>query len=730
MKHIYLGLAIHNHQPLGNFPWVFEQAYQKAYLPMVEALERYPAVRLSLHNSGCLIDWLEQNHPEFLHRLAGLVNRQQVEIIGGAYYEPILPAIPDADKLGQIAKMSTFVKREFGMKPTGLWLAERVWEPHLAKTLAEAGVEWTLVDDNAFRSLGLEDKDLFGYYMTEEQGYPVKVFPINKQLRYSIPWHDVEEVIGYLDSEASDEEDKIAILGDDGEKFGVWPGTYEHCWQEGWIDKFFTALEANQQWLYTILLGEYAYRFSPLGRIYLPCASYDEMLEWSLPADKSWEYTNLKRHLGAEGRRDITQFMYSGLWRSFLVKYPEINRMHKKMLRVHHKVYQAQALGKDDCGLGELWKAQCNCPYWHGVFGGIYLADIRAATYSHLVQAENKADDMIHRHRSWLSRIFHFGRNWLNWQKADFDGDGSEELLVDSNSLSVYFSPTEGGSIFEWDIHRYNYNVLSTLARRPEAYHKVLTESSSDEQTREGNVVPSIHDLIRVKDEDAFRYLVYDKHPRSSLIDHFFACDTKIDEFAELSHSELGDFAGKPYQFSVEQKGSEIKIFLRRSGILQVQQKSLPFEVQKEIRLEAGQEKLDISYQLKNLSGSSIQAVFGSEWNINLLGGGHNEQAYYRVPRLALDDYHLDSWGELANIEKIILGNRNLGLELGLMMEPKVSLWHFPVESVSNSEGGIERLYQASCLVVLLPLDLPPGGTTSLNLVWQIKPLSAPQGKS
>jgi len=161
VRQIYLGLAIHNHQPLGNFPWVFEQAYQQAYLPMVEALERHPAIRLSLHYSGCLIDWLKQSHPEFFHRLAGLVSRSQIEIMGGAYYEPILTAIPDADKLGQIAKMSDTLSQEFGSKPTGLWLAERVWEPYLAKILAEAGVEWTLVDDAAFKSVGLDDKDLF-----------------------------------------------------------------------------------------------------------------------------------------------------------------------------------------------------------------------------------------------------------------------------------------------------------------------------------------------------------------------------------------------------------------------------------------------------------------------------------------------------------------------------------------------------------------------------------------
>lgn len=723
MKQIYLGLAIHNHQPLGNFPWVFEQAYQQAYLPMVEVLERHQSVCLSLHYSGCLIDWLEQNHPEFLDRLATLVSRKQVEIMGGAYYEPILSAIPDADKLGQIDKMTVFIKEQFGDNPTGMWLAERVWEPHLAKTLAEAGMEWTLVDDNAFKSLGLDGKDLFGYYLTEEQGHSIKVFPISKYLRYSIPWHGVEEVLNYLDKEASDKEGKIAILGDDGEKFGVWPGTYEYCWQKGWVEKFFTELEANQDWLHTVPLGEYARRFPPLGRIYLPCAAYDEMLEWSLPADKSWKYTNLKHQLEAEGRQDITQFMYSGIWRNFLVKYPEINRMHKKMLRVHRKVYQARVISRGDCGLEELWKAQCNCPYWHGVFGGIYLADIRASTYEHLIKAENEADKTIYEYRSLLGRVFHRSPNWLEWQKTDFDGDGNEELLVDGDALSIYLSPAEGGSIFEWDVRRHNYNLCSTLARRPEAYHRVLTEPPPEKQTGEKSVIPSIHDLIRVKDKEVLRYLIYDKYPRSSLVDHFFGYDTKLEEFDSQSYIEWGDFAGEPYEFSVEKKGNELRILLWRNGILNVSEKSLPFEVQKEM-LVTGEDTMHISYQLKNMSDSSVKAVFGSEWNINLLGGGHSEQAYYRVPGITLDDYHLDSRGELSDIEQIILGNRHLAIELELTAMPKVSLWRFPVESVSNSEGGIERIYQESCLVMLLPLDLPPGGVARLNLTWQVRPVA------
>jgi alpha-amylase len=148
----------------------------------------------------------------------------------------------------------------------------------------------------------------------------------------------------------------------------------------------------------------------------------------------------------------------------------------------------------------------------------------------------------------------------------------------------------------------------------------------------------------------------------------------------------------------------------------------MPFEVQKEIRLSAGQEKLQVRYQLRNQGNSPVEGVFGSEWNFNLLGGRHNEQAYYQVPELVLDDSHLDSTGELLGVDKIVLGNRYLGIQLELTTSPRIRLWHFPVESISNSEGGIERIYQSSCLMLLLPIDVPAGGIAEFDLTWAVKP--------
>src|SRR6266478_3694972 len=126
---IHLGLVIHNHQPVGNCPWVFQQVYEESYLPMIEALERHPRVRVSLHYTGSLLDWFEEAQPTFLKRIRALVARKQVEMVSGGYYEPILPSIPDADKIGQIRRLTERLQRDFGTRATGMWIAERVWEP-------------------------------------------------------------------------------------------------------------------------------------------------------------------------------------------------------------------------------------------------------------------------------------------------------------------------------------------------------------------------------------------------------------------------------------------------------------------------------------------------------------------------------------------------------------------------------------------------------------------------
>jgi len=161
----HLSLLIHAHQPCGNFGNVLESCYQKSYLPFLELLEEHPAIHVALHYSGPLLLWIEENHPEYFARLRALAESDQVEMVGGGFYEPILICIPPADQHEQITRLASYIEHHFGRRPSGAWLAERVWEPQLPSVLASSGVGYTIVDDIHFLSAGFEPEELFGPYL-------------------------------------------------------------------------------------------------------------------------------------------------------------------------------------------------------------------------------------------------------------------------------------------------------------------------------------------------------------------------------------------------------------------------------------------------------------------------------------------------------------------------------------------------------------------------------------
>lgn len=417
---LHLALALHNHQPVGNFGWVLERNFEESYLPMLEALERHPRIKAALHYSGFLLDHLREHHPQFIKRVRGLVERGQVEVLGGGYFEPILPIISDRDKLVQLKLLRDAVTRDFGRRPSGLWLAERVWEPGLPRPLAEAGYGYTILDNEHFEAIGIRAEALLQPFLTEEQGHAIVVLPTLKVLRYAIPWQPVEQVMEILRGLAGEGE-RLALMGDDGEKFGSWPTTHEACWDRGWVDEFFNAIEASAGWLDTVLPGAYVETHRPHGPVYLPATSYPEMIKWS-----------------------------GGFWRNFLARYREANAMHKKMLRVSRSGRPSR----------HLLQAQANDAYWHGVFGGVYLPHLRRAVWQNLRAAEGAG-------RRLVARV----------SEEDYDLDGHREVLFEGPEQNVYVAPAAGGAIVEWDAGR--LNLVDVVQRRPEAYHEELRAGSA-----------------------------------------------------------------------------------------------------------------------------------------------------------------------------------------------------------------------------------------------------------
>lgn len=732
MNKIYLALAIHNHQPVGNFDWIFESAAHLAYEPMLAALERHPGVRLALHYSGPLRDWLAEHRPHFLKRVRALIKRGQVEMLTGGYYEPVLVALPNADKVGQIRKMTATIKKDLDFRASGAWLAERVWEPHLPKPLAEAGVQYTILDDTHFKYLGFSDQDLLGYYLTEEQGDVLKVFGSSKYLRFAMPWEPVEAVIDWLRSHADESGARVAVMGDDGEKFGLWPGSHEHCWEHcwddecGWVEKFFTALEANADWLTTIAPGEYAAAYPALGRAYLPSAAYEEMAEWSLPTEQSADFTALKHRLQDEGRWDVLRFLQGGAWRNFMAKYPEINAMHKKMLYVSDKVHRIKSRDVRSTAQDALWAGQCNCPYWHGLFGGIYLIHIRETTYEKLITAEVLADRATHGDGAWVEAAV-----------TDINKDGHDEVILSSDAQSLTVEPACGGALVEWDWRAIQLNLVNTLARRPEGYHRLLRQAAERGEVAtlgQLQAQAGAHTdlrsarLVRVKEMGLEQKLFYDWHRRISLLDHVMPDSVTLDDFYRGGYTEWGDFVNQPYKASVNRveaagetdDGSPapqaFRLSLAREGGVWQDQARCPLRIEKAITLAAGELTLEVVYRLTNLGDGPITGRFGVETNWGL-SGGDGPQAYSVWPGgnlVRLSDLHaVDSAAEVALVNEwfgrvVVASDRQAGW------------WQFPVETISNSEAGFERVYQGTCLLTYWPLELGEGQTWQTVLRFKL----------
>ncbi|MFH2034492.1 MAG: alpha-amylase/4-alpha-glucanotransferase domain-containing protein [Candidatus Margulisiibacteriota bacterium] len=679
MKKINFLFGIHCHQPVGNFEHVIEKAYQDSYLPLLETLEAHPAIKFAVHYSGILYDWFMEKHPEYMDMLRRMVKRGQLEVLTGGYYEPILPLIPDNDKLGQIEMESNFIKKNLLAAPRGMWLTERVWEPGLPVVLSKAGVEYITVDDFHFISAGVPEDDLFGYFTTEDQGDTLRVFPINKHLRYLIPFRQPEEAIDYLRSIATEEGDRAAILADDGEKFGVWPGTARWVFEEKYLERLLTLLEENQEWIKMIHFSEYLDRHPSRGRVYLPDASYFEMMEWSLPTDAAITLEHIMADLARQNRvEEYKRFFKGGFFRNFQVKYPESNNMHKKMLYVSRKL---QTSGGDKKllkqAVEDLYKGQCNCAYWHGIFGGLYLCFLRDAIYHHLIKAENLVQKMRRGDAKFTEVVI-----------SDINKDGTEEVLLNNDLINVYCEPHAGGSIFELDFKPAAVNLLATLSRKKEWYHEKIRPEEQGEQAEGTAGTTSIHSKMpAMKEQGIEKLLQYDRLPRYSFFDHFIPPETTLEELKQDSFTELGDFVNGRYDFMPHRKPREASVTLQRNGMAGGQ----PVKVHKSVSLYAGQSILHIEYEVLNLSDKKLEIVFAPEINLHIFDADHLKETSSEA------------------VKHIKLIDEASGVIVSLDTEKECSLERFPVFTVSQSESGVEKTYQGACMFLLFRLSIEPG---------------------
>ena len=703
----HLVLLIHAHQPCGNFGHVLEQSFERCYLPFLETLEKHPSVHVGLHYSGPLLTWIEENRPAYFQRLRALVKNGQVEMVGGGFYEPILISIPDADQRVQLIRLADYLEHHFGERPTGAWLAERVWEPQLASVLAEANISYTALDDIHFLSAGFEPDELFADYIAEDQGQTIRLIPGQKILRYLIPFGTIEQVINYLKETAGAHPDHMAAMGDDMEKFGGWPGTFEHCYKDGWLEKFFVALEENSSWLHASTPSEYLSTHTPAGRADLPTASYTEMMEWALPTRVRQRYNQVLKEFGS--RNEVLSFLRGGSWRGFFRKYSESNLLHKKMLHVANRIDTSPARRSVSKAGEELKKArdlllraQCNDAYWHGVFGGLYAPHLRTELWRSLIRAELIADQQTP--GGLAPRV----------EKLDYDGDGTPELLFTSTEYQALVKPSDGGTLAALDFRPAGSTLINSIARRPEAYHARLREIAKNPS----GAVTSIHEQTRVKEPGLERYLRYDRWPRHTFRLFLFDPARTHADYENIQLQEDPGFAGASFSIN---RTTEREAELAREAPLawHGQDDSGPrLSVSKLFSFGPAPRGCEVACEVKIGLPAALDRplAVGIESVLNFLAPTEPDR-FFQTPS---GPQNLRFSGCIPG-PTLRVEDGWQRVRVALHAPGAEQFWISPIETVSESEEGFERVYQGSQILAVWRPSLSSAKPWAAHLFWRIE---------
>ena len=435
------------------------------------------------------------------------------------------------------------------------------------------------------------------------------------------------------------------------------------------------------------------------------------MTEWALPVSKQLDLDHVQHLFENDSRwEEDKQFIHGGNWRNFKVKYAETNDMYSRMMYVSDRLQRASLDGFKNANLEkaclELYRGQCNCAYWHGAFGGIYLPHLRNAVFKHLIAADNLID-----------RAIGLEENQVSAAHSDYNFDGRDEIKLWNDDLVAWITPSEGGQIYELDIREICHNLGASISRRPEAYHEKVKKGANENSDENA----SIHDRVVFKQEGLDERLQYDSYKRNSLIDHFYDNDISLDQIANGEAMERGDFASGAFGAKVRQNPDRVQVQLVREGNAW----GIPLTIKKGVTFNASSNVVEIAYLIEDLPQDQ-ELHFASEFNLAGIPANADDRYFHRAgERLGQVQTKL----ELTGVSELGLTDEWLGVDLVFKTNRPSGIWTYPVETVSQSEGGFELVHQA---VVVQPHWLvkgDPNGKWTVTIALKVDSTKAIERK-
>ena len=422
------------------------------------------------------------------------------------------------------------------------------------------------------------------------------------------------------------------------------------------------------------------------------------MMEWALPTAARVRYHALTEEFAS--RPESLPFLRGGIWRNFFTKYCESNLLQKKVVHVSGKVQKLAEKGSRDKAflsateqaMSLLLRSQCNDAYWHGVFGGLYAPHLRTALWNSVIQAEAIADRLSHR-----------AKQYADVAQFDFDADGRQEIYFTSDRYAALLRPDDGATISAIDCRATNVALINSLERRIEAYHAKLKNLGS--QNYEG--AKSIHEQMRVKEEGLERWLHYDRWPRHAFRLLLFSPTKTYQDCATVSLEEDAALAGGRYRV----------VDVSKTGATLASEESADWPAEKTFSFARTPNGFEIGCEVsvRRTAPGAASVVIGIEAVVNFLAPSapdrYFESSGQRYPL---------RWASAVPASSLRVVDEWQKTQVEFKAATARDFWISPIETVSESEDGFERIYQGSQIIAIWPVELQADAEWRGNLTLAV----------
>lgn len=709
-----------------------DQRFENAVEPVIRALETCDRLSLVVHIAGRLLEHAVAHRPSLLGRISALSQQGRLELLGGAFFSPVLGSIPERDAVGQVRFMANWLKRNLNASQQGAWLSLRAWDPTLPGVLSQAGVKYTLVDDAHFFGAGLRPGLVHGHFVNHRAGNSVSVFPIDRRLTKVLQFASMRRAQEIL--EAANQEHQSA-----GEQVGVVAFDGDTLVESGRLHEMLELFSDQSHWLKTITLARAFETFPTRGPVNLLTGADPDLAEWACTAEARERRRYLQFRLDEAHVWGMVQHHVDRvLFDNFLIKYSEANHLHKRMLATSEMIDRlrkilsdrqiAKRVSKTDSqarkvlerACDALWRAQSHAVYWHKGKGhaGVYDPVLRIATTRRLMQAQRMAEKALGdpAKGGWYG----VGR--------DYDSDGNPEALVMTADLSAVVHAAEGGTLWELDLRRKQIPLHTALSPMEEPYddelvgNEVVLVDATLPRSEGRRSMPKTSPGGPPRRNRELERRRVDRVRRGAFQDHILGPETTLETYAHRQFRDLGDFADGRFKLArvsePEMPDSPYGVVqVVRSGVAKDVGRTMLLRINKEFHFDLQRPRMIVKHSIVNRSRDTVTLWHGLEWTFGLPSGeelnlwatafeGNEERTYQLVD--GAQDLGTVTWLEIKDTET--------DLAIVIATPDPVRAWWTPVTSVFETEDGWQETVQGQTLLLHRELEIWGEDTQAMEL--------------